>query len=118
MTRNAQSDDLHRAVQRFASGDRSRSFSELALEIAAFQRQFSPGFERLCKSRGGSLTRVDDIPGVPCDAFRLARVAVHPESEDCLRFFTSGTTSGTRGVHAMRVTETYRVLASQFGRSA
>jgi hypothetical protein len=118
MTRNAHSDDLHRAVRRFATGDRSRSFSELSLEIAAFQRKFSPGFERLCKSRGGSLTRVEDIPGVPTDTFRLARVAVHPESEDRLRFFTSGTTSGARGMHAMRVTETYHELALQFGRSA
>jgi len=118
MTRNARSDDLHRAVRRFASGDPTRSFAELALEIAAFQREFSAGFARLCASRQSSLERVDDIPGVPCDAFRLARVAVRPESEDRLRFFTSGTTSGARGMHAMRVTDTYRELALQFGRSA
>lgn len=117
MTRNARSDDLHRAVRRFASGDRSRSFSELSLEIAAFQREFSAGFARLCKSRS-ALACVDDIPGVPCDAFRLARVAVHPESEDRLRFYTSGTTSGARGMHAMRVTETYQELALHFGRAA
>jgi hypothetical protein len=118
MTRNARSDDLHRAVRRFAAGDRARSFSELSLEIAEFQREFSPGFARLCNSRGAPLGSVDDIPGVPCDAFRLARIAVHPESEDRLRFFTSGTTSGARGVHAMRVTETYQELALHFGRSA
>ena len=118
MTRNARSDELHQAVRRFAAGDRTRSFAELALEIADFQRQFSPGFARLCASRGGTLQGVDDIPGVPSDAFRLTRVAVHPESEDRLRFFTSGTTSGARGLHAMRVTETYRELALRFGRAA
>jgi hypothetical protein len=118
MSRNARSDSLHRAVRSFAAGDQTRSFAELSLEIAAFQREFSPGFARLCDSRGRPLQSADDIPGVPCDAFRLARVAVHPESEDLLRFSTSGTTSGARGMHAMRVTETYRDLALNFGRAA
>ena len=118
MTRNVRSDDLHRAVRRFAAGERARSFADLAWEIAAFQREFSPGFARLWQSRRGSPTGVDDIPGVPCDAFRLARVALHPELEDQLRFYTSGTTGGARGLHAMRVTETYRELALNFGRSA
>jgi len=118
MTRNARSDRLHEAVRGFAAGDSTRSFGELALEIADFQREYSPGFARLCASRGGSPTRVDDIPGVPSDTFRLTRVAVHPEVEDRLRFYTSGTTSGARGMHAMRVTETYRALALRFGRAA
>jgi len=118
MTRNARSDSLHRAVQRFAAGDRNHSFAELALEIARLQREFSPGFAQLCVSRRASLESVDDIPGVPCDAFRLARVALHPENEDRLRFSTSGTTSGARGMHAMRVTETYRELSLNFGRAA
>jgi hypothetical protein len=118
MTRNARSDDLHRAVRRFAAGDRTRTFAELAREIANFQREFSAGFARLCNSRKTSLERVEDIPGVPCDAFRLARVAVHPECEDRLRFSTSGTTSGARGLHAMRVGETYQALALNFGRAA
>ncbi|HYQ01372.1 MAG TPA: acyl-protein synthetase [Polyangiaceae bacterium] len=117
MTRNARSDELHRAVRHFATGDRTQSFSDLALGIAEFQREFSPGFARLCRNRS-SLSSVSDIPGVPCDAFRLARVAVHPEGEDRLRFYTSGTTSGARGMHAMRVTETYHELALHFGRSA
>jgi len=118
MTRTARSDRLHEVVRRFASGDGDHSFGEIALEIAHFQREFSPGFARLCASRGGSPSRVDEIPGVPCDAFRLTRVAVHPEAEDRLRFYTSGTTSGARGMHAMRVTETYQALALKFGRAA
>jgi len=118
MTRNARSDNLHRAVRRFAAGDRARTFSDLALEIAAFQREYSPGFARLWASRQSAIESVDDIPGVPCDAFRLARIALHPEAEDRLRFSTSGTTSGARGLHAMRVTETYHELALNFGRSA
>jgi hypothetical protein len=116
VTRNAHSDALHSAVQDFAAGNSRRSFEALALEIAAFQREFSPGFARLLGQR--ALTRAQDIPGVPCDAFRLARVAVHPQDEDRARFFTSGTTSGTRGMHAMRTDATYRALALRFGRAA
>jgi len=118
MTPNTRSDDLHAAVRRFAAGDRTRSFADLALEIAVFQRELSPGFARLCAGRRASLTSVDHIPGVPSDAFRLARVALHPPTEDRLRFYTSGTTSGARGLHAMRVTETYHELALHFGRAA
>jgi len=118
MTRNARSDQLHQAVRRFAAGERAHSFSELALQITAFQREHSPGFARLCASRTRPIESVDDIPGVPCDAFRLARVTLHPEAEDRLRFYTSGTTSGARGMHAMRVTETYHELALHFGRAA
>jgi hypothetical protein len=118
MTRNARSDALHLLVQRFASGDSERTFQELALEIAEFQGDFSPGFARLLAARSGTLSAAEAIPGVPCDAFRLARVAVHPPAEDSLRFATSGTTSGARGIHVMRVAETYRALALRFGRSA
>jgi acyl-CoA synthetase (AMP-forming)/AMP-acid ligase II len=116
VTRNVHSDALHSAVRDFAAGTSRRSFEALALEIAAFQREFSPGFARLLGQR--TLTRSQDIPGVPCDAFRLARVAVHPEAEDRARFLTSGTTSGARGVHAMRSEATYRALALRFGRAA
>jgi hypothetical protein len=118
VTRNERSDALHRAVRAFAAGSGQRSFRHLALEIADFQREYSPGFARLLAARGTHLDAVEDIPGVPCDAFRLARVAVYPESEDQLRFATSGTTNGARGVHVMRTAETYRALALQFGRSA
>lgn len=117
-SRNARSDALHRAVLRFAAGESSRNFQDLALEIADFQRNFSPGFARLLAARSGTLDCVENIPGVPCDAFRLARVAVHPEAEDCLRFATSGTTSGLRGMHVMRTAQTYRALALSFGRQA
>jgi hypothetical protein len=105
-------------VRSFAAGESSRTFDDLALEIADFQRDFSPGFARLLAARAAPPGSVETIPGVPCDAFRLARVAVHPEAEDCLRFATSGTTSGARGMHVMRTAETYRALALSFGRQA
>jgi len=118
MTRAARSEALHRAVRCFAAGDRTRSFDALAREIAEFQREFSAGFARLWASRRVPDGGADDIPGVPCDAFRMARVAIHPETEDRLRFWTSGTTSGARGMHAIRDPETYHELSLAFGRSA
>jgi hypothetical protein len=118
MNRTDQSEALHAKVRRFARGDANLAFTPLALEIAEFQREFSPGFARLLARRSGVLARVEDIPGVPCDAFRLTRVAVHPEIEDSLRFATSGTTNGSRGIHALRTLETYRTVALEFGRAA
>ena len=118
MTRNARSNTLHEAVQRFASGESTRTFADLALEIAEFQAEFSAGFARLVQGRKGALSTAETIPGVPSDAFRLARVAVHPESEDAARFATSGTTGSGHGIHAMRRLDTYETLALRFGRSA
>lgn len=41
-------------------------------------------------------------PGLPTDVFRFARVAAHAAQQDVRVFRTSGTTSGARGVHALR----------------
>ena len=118
MTQNQRSDVLHAAVQHFATGESEQSFAELALQICEFQRKFSPGFARLIAQRGRSVRSVEDIPGVPSDAFRLARVAVHPSDEDAVRFATSGTTGSGHGIHAMRRVDTYRALALRYGRMA
>ncbi len=118
MSRRERSDALHAEVRAFAAGDSTRNFAELAREIAEFQREFSPGFARLVARHGGSLARVEDIPGVPTDTFRLTRVATHPPAEDVVRFLTSGTTSGERGAHALRTLETYHAVALAFGRRA
>jgi hypothetical protein len=118
MNRNARSDALHEAVQRFATGDSGNSFADLALQITEFQREFSAGFRRLLASQAQALTVVEKIPGVPSEAFRVARVAVHPESEDMARFATSGTTGSGHGIHAMRRLDTYQELALRSGRAA
>ena len=113
-----QSDALHRRVRGFAEGSDSAGFERLALDIARFQARHSEGFRRLCDARGASLDDLDGIPAVPCDAFRVARVAIHPRSMDTERFETSGTTSRSAGVHAFRTTATYRRLALLGGRRA
>lgn len=112
------SDDLHQRVQRFARGEGTDSFERLALDLAHFQAEASPGFRRLVQARGAALRELDDIPAVPSDAFRLARVATYPAELDRARFFTSGTTGAERGTHAMRRTDTYEALSLAFGRQA
>lgn len=113
------SDRLHERVQRFAeSGAGDDDFSALAVAIAKYQAEASEGFRRLIAARGASLQTLDDIPPVPSDAFRLARVAAHPSELDAVRFFTSGTTGAERGTHAMRRTDTYERLSLAMGRRA
>jgi hypothetical protein len=70
---------------------------------------------RLVEAAGRSISDAASIPAVPVDAFRLARVAVHPAEQDAARFVTSGTTSDARGAHAMRTTSTYRELSLSWG---
>ncbi|HEY4105664.1 MAG TPA: acyl-protein synthetase [Polyangiaceae bacterium] len=118
MNRNERSDELHAKVQRFARGDQALNFADLAREITEFQREFSPGFARLLVRLGRTPNAIEEIPGVPCDAFRVARVALHAESEDLRCFATSGTTGGARGTHALRRIDTYREVALSFGRRA
>ncbi|MES1187806.1 MAG: hypothetical protein ABUL60_28565 [Myxococcales bacterium] len=112
------SNRLHERVQRFAEAGANDDFTTLALDIARFQAEASPGFRRLLRARGSRLEALDDIPPVPSDAFRLARVATYAAELDAVRFFTSGTTGAERGTHAMRRTDTYERLSLAFGRGA
>ncbi len=113
------SNELHERVQRFASGEPTAdSFAGLALDIARFQADASDGFRRLVRARGSSLATLDDIPPVPSEAFRLARVATFEPELDSVRFHTSGTTGAERGTHAMRRTDTYERLSLAYGRQA
>ena len=116
MTAIQESESLHQRVRAFAreGSDSPQAFEAMALEIAQFQARYAPGFRRLVEERGASLDRLEAIPAVPCDAFRIARVAVHPPAADEVRFVTSGTT-GAPGTHAMRTTQTYRELAFAYG---
>jgi hypothetical protein len=98
------------------SGDEAR-FEALALDIARFQAEHNPAFARLCRHRAAQLSSLAGVPAVPADAFRLGRVAAHPESRDVARFLTSGTTGGS-GRHVFRTLETYAALSVAWGRHA
>lgn len=90
-------------------------FATLLLDIATFQAEHVAPVGRLWRARGVrlDLDALPALPGLPTDVFRLARVAAHPEGDDAVVFWTSGTTAGgeSRGRHPLRTTETYRRAA-------
>jgi acyl-CoA synthetase (AMP-forming)/AMP-acid ligase II len=118
----ADSDALHVRVQAFlraAIVDPARtpeSFDALAVDLARHQAAHIPAVARLARARGidlASATRAAEVPAVPCDVFRLTRVAAHPIADDVALFRTSGTSQGreARGEHALRTTATYELGA-------
>jgi len=125
------SDALHERVLAFAHSFETQAagaydtFENLALDIARFQYDHSPGFARLCAVPRAELTHLEHIPTVPSDVFRLARVALHPPELDTAIFRTSGTTSELTGQHPVRrlatkerlaILQAQRTLFAQFGR--
>lgn len=111
------SNALHQRVQLFAAQcespkldfDTGAEFDRLALDIAHFQVEHSPGFARLAGLRG-SLEHLSQLPLVPSDAFRLCRVALHPKELDQVTFRTSGTTQLLSGQHPVRDLKTKEEL--------
>lgn len=113
------SERLHERVQAFAEASHAPplvhapfadTFESLALDIARYQFDYSAGFARLVGTETFSITDIDDIPALPTDAFRLARVAVHPRELDRAVYETSGTTS-LPGRHPVRDPSTKEKLA-------
>ncbi|MDP9036638.1 MAG: acyl-protein synthetase [Myxococcota bacterium] len=128
MSSHAESDALHARVRAIvdAFGEGARppeSFDALASALARYQASHVPGYARLCAARGvepASIVRAEDAPAVPCDAFKLASVFAFEDRDAGVVFRTSGTTgttTGARGVHAMRDAGTYDAAALAFGRA-
>jgi hypothetical protein len=121
-----ESDALHERARAFvrafeAGAAMPEPFDALACDLARFQARRNEGYARLCRARGvdpEELARADDVPAVPTDAFKAARVATFPEDRARALFRTSGTTLGARGTHAMRDTGSYDAAALAFGRWA
>lgn len=121
-----ESERLHARAQAFVRAflegrARPEPFDALAVDLGRFQASRVPGLARLGRARGVDLarvTRADELPAVPTDAFRHMHLATFPREAAAATFRTSGTTSGARGAHAMRHTRTYDAGAVAFGRHA
>ncbi|MCC6644066.1 MAG: acyl-protein synthetase [Polyangiaceae bacterium] len=117
MIAHDESDALHARVQALLP---TGAFDErLTLDIARFQASHTPPIGRLYAARGlraATMARVDDLPGVPTDAWKRVRLAAHPASDDAVVFLTSGTTSGARGAHPLRRVDTYDAAALSHAR--
>ena len=124
MTDRQASDSLHArvlaAIEAFGRGAPApEDFDHLACDIARYQARNVDGYARLCAARGinpSAVEQASELPAVPTEAFRLARVFAFADGESRVTFRTSGTTSGARGTHCMRDTRTYAAAACVFGR--
>ncbi len=74
----------------------------LARDLFAWQRTRNPPVARLAEVFLGDRepATLDDIPGVPTEVFKVARVACFPPEATVRVFHTSGTTQDLRGSHA------------------
>jgi hypothetical protein len=124
MSEAAASEALHARVRAFIEaslrGEEAEPFDALALSIARFQEARVPAAKKLAAAKNARLSEAADagaIPAIPCDVFRLSRVAAHPPEEDARVFRTSGTSqgAGARGEHALRTTATYELGALAWG---
>lgn len=123
-----ESDLLHARAQAFVRAfvegrECPEPFDALAVALGRFQASRIPGLARLGResARGVELarvTRADELPAVPTDAFRHMHLATFPRQAAASTFRTSGTSSGGRGAHAMRHTRTYDAGALAFGHHA
>ncbi len=76
----------------------------LLLDLARFQARRIEPYRRLLGASGidpETATAPGQLPAIPTDLFRHARLAAHPPSEDIRVFRTSGTT-GRRGAHHLK----------------
>lgn len=114
--------DAAALIDRLAAGARDDSARDrLIVAIAAWQARHVEPYRRLVAARGVDPERVtapDQLPALPTDVFRHARVAAHPPSEDVRTFHTSGTTRHDRGVHPLRDLSLYDRAARAAARRA
>jgi hypothetical protein len=102
-------------IGRLAEGSRDDVARDaLLLDIARFQAVRVEPYRRLVRSRGvdPAVARAPgELPAIPTDVCRVARVAAHGPEADARVFLTSGTTSGARGAHALRDLSLYDAAA-------
>lgn len=108
------------SLQRAERVEADEAFDALAVALARYQAACCAPVARLFQARGAdvdAMERAAQIPAVPCDVFRFARVAAHPKDADERVFRTSGTSLGaaSRGEHPFRTTATYELAALSWG---
>lgn len=107
-------------IERLAHGERDDAARDaLLFELFEHQRASVAPYARYAAQRlRGSICAVSDIPALPTDAFRFARIASHPEHEDALVFRSSGTTQDARSSHPFRDLTLYDAAAQTAARHA
>lgn len=91
-------------------------FDSHAIELFAWQCRHNPVYARYSRSflQGDTPRSVDDIPALPTDVFKHARVACFDALYDTRVFITSGTTQDVTGRHHLADVSLY-ATACQVG---
>ncbi|HEY6881915.1 MAG TPA: acyl-protein synthetase [Polyangiales bacterium] len=108
-------------IDRLANGARDDDARDaLLLELFAHQRAHVEPYARYVEQRlrGRAAQALSDVPALPTDAFRFARIASYPAREDVRVFHSSGTTQDTRSTHAFRDLTLYDAAARAAARHA
>jgi hypothetical protein len=108
-------------IARLADGSRDDDARDaLLLELGRYQIAHVAPYERFAaqRLRGVEPRDVTELPALPTDAFRFARISSRAESEDVRRFQSSGTTSETRSTHALQDLTLYAQAAQVAARHA
>ena len=92
----------------------------LLLTLADYQRAHVAPYARFSTQRlgGRDIVSVDDVPALPTDAFRFARISSREPSEDVRTFCSSGTTHEARSSHALADLSLYDAAARAAARHA
>ena len=106
-------DELRTELMDFLrEGPDPSSFDELALTIFNFQFACNKGYRAYCGAlevAPESITRWQEIPALPCDAFKLFPPPFCGDSSGAERcFLSSGTTGESRSRHYFRELDTYQ----------
>ncbi len=107
-------------VQRFIATCLQRdpgqpSVCAMALELAAWQRARNPAYGAFCGQVDPRA--MHEIPALPVALFRSLPLSCHPEQPPVHLFHTSGTTTGSPGVHRLVDTVTYDLASAGWFRA-
>jgi hypothetical protein len=112
---------IHGFITRTASGARDDAARDaLLLELAWYQASACAPYGRFFaqRTRGQAPSTLDQVPGLPTDAFRFARISSRSPHEDVRTFESSGTTQSERSQHAFADLTLYDLAAQAAARYA
>jgi hypothetical protein len=109
-------------ITRLADGSRDDAARDaLLLEVAAYQARFCAPYGRFFTQRtrlSGPPKLAHDIPALPTDGFRFARISSRAPDDDVRVFESSGTTQAERSRHAFADLSLYDLAARAAARHA
>ena len=92
----------------------------LLLDLAQYQAEVCEPYGRFVRqrTRGRAVSSIAEVPALPTDAFRFARISSRPASDDVRVFESSGTTQSERSKHPFADLTLYDLAAHTAARHA